>query len=240
MTAKTSRLELIDGLRGLAVAMMIAYHFCYDLTWFGWAQWRLLYDPAWIAWRSAIVTLFLFLVGVSLALRELNQVKPQHFWKRWAHIAAAALLVSLGSWLFAGDRFIYFGILHLVALALLLGSLCAALGRWNAVLGLLIVVIGLSVHSDMFNPKLWNWLGFASIKPATEDYAPLFPWFGIVLIGMALGQTWIQRGLPGAHYRLPRVLCWLGRWSLTVYLTHQMILIGMLWVIQSLIQRLMS
>jgi uncharacterized membrane protein len=158
----------------------------------------------------------------------------------YPHIAAAALLVSLGSWLFAGDRFIYFGILHLVALALLLGSLCAVLGHWNAVLGLLIVVIGLSVHSDMFNPKLWNWLGFASIKPATEDYAPLFPWFGIVLIGMALGQTWIQRGLPGAHYRLPRVLCWLGRWSLTVYLTHQMILIGMLWVIQSLIQRLMS
>jgi uncharacterized membrane protein len=234
MPSKNTRLELIDGLRGLAVAMMISYHFCYDLVWFGWAQWRMLEDPAWITWRSVIVSSFLLLVGVSLALRQFYQVQTRDFWKRWAQIAAAALLVSVGSGLFAGQRFIYFGILHLVALALPLAALCARFGRWNAALGLAVIVLGLSLHSETFNPKPLNWLGFASIKPATEDYAPLFPWFGVVLVGMALGQAWIQRGLPGAHDRLPSVLCWLGRWSLTVYLTHQMILIGVLWLIKRL------
>ncbi|MFN8761578.1 MAG: heparan-alpha-glucosaminide N-acetyltransferase domain-containing protein, partial [Burkholderiales bacterium] len=97
MRAKTSRLQLIDGLRGLAVAMMLAYHFCYDLVWFGWAQWRMLEDPAWIGWRNVIVSSFLLLVGVSLALRQFFQVEAQDFWKRWRQIAAAALLVSLGS-----------------------------------------------------------------------------------------------------------------------------------------------
>jgi uncharacterized membrane protein len=234
MKAKTSRLQLIDGLRGVSVLMMLAYHFCYDLVWFGWAQWRMLEDPAWIGWRNVIVCCFLLLVGVSLALRQFFQVEAHDFWKRWAEITAAAVLVSLGSWLFAGERFIYFGILHLIALALLLGTLSVRLGRWNALLGLLVIAAGLGINSDAFNPKYWNWLGFASIKPATEDYAPLFPWFGVVLLGIALGQTWIERGLPGAHHRLPGILRWLGRWSLAVYLTHQVLFIGLLWLVKHL------
>ncbi len=235
-----ARFESIDGLRGCAVAMMVAYHFCYDLVWFGWAQWRIFDDPAWIAWRSVIVGLFLLLVGVSLTLRDFFQTPASDFWKRWAQIAAAALCVSLGSWLFAGDRFIYFGILHFIALALLIGRALLAWPPSTRMLGLgtlaiLTLGLGLIFTHPMFNPMALNWLGFATQKPATEDYVPLMPWLGVVLLGMVLGLLWIRDGFPGAQQRWPAWLRWLGRWSLTIYLTHQLVLIGLLWGIKAFI-----
>ena len=119
---RPSRIAGIDAARGFAVVMMIAYHFCFDLTWVGWAGWRMLDEWAWIAWRSAIVASFLFVVGVSLAVREKSSrtaSAERRFWKRWAQIAAAALLVSLGSYALFPQSFIYFGVLHFVAVALL-------------------------------------------------------------------------------------------------------------------------
>ena len=63
------RLRLVDALRGLAVAQMIAYHFIYDIAYFGWIELAMTRDQPWVAWRTAIVTQFLLLVGVSLVLR---------------------------------------------------------------------------------------------------------------------------------------------------------------------------
>jgi uncharacterized membrane protein len=70
-------------------------------------------------------------------------------------------------------------------------------------------------------------------KPPTEDHVPLLPWFGVVLVGVALGAA-----LPRARVALdrmgrlsPRWLGWLGRHSLLIYLVHQPVLIGALRVI---------
>ena len=91
------RLPLVDALRGLAVAQMIVYHFIYDLAYFGWIDLVMTRDQPWVAWRTAIVTQFLLLVGVSLVLRTSFKPSTADFWKRWAQIAVAALLVSVGS-----------------------------------------------------------------------------------------------------------------------------------------------
>ncbi len=114
------RLAVVDALRGFAVAQMIVYHFIYDLAYFGWLDLAMTRDQPWIAWRTLIVTQFLLLVGVGLVLRSSFKRAASDFWKRWAQIAAAAAFVSLGSWLLFGPRFIYFGILHFVAAALLI------------------------------------------------------------------------------------------------------------------------
>ncbi|MFN9211728.1 MAG: heparan-alpha-glucosaminide N-acetyltransferase domain-containing protein, partial [Betaproteobacteria bacterium] len=64
-----ARLPLVDALRGFAIAQMIVYHFIYDLTFFGWYGTVMARDPVWIAWRTAITTQFLLLVGLGLVLR---------------------------------------------------------------------------------------------------------------------------------------------------------------------------
>lgn len=241
------RLDLVDAARGVAIAMMIAYHFCFDLTYFGWTRWAMLDDPGWVAWRTLIVTSFLLLVGLSLALRDARDqadrgTTSKHrdatlaFARRWAQIAGAAVLVTAGSALLFPEAFIYFGVLHFVAVALVICRRAPRLGAWAIALGAAAIALGLSVHHPAFDPRFINWIGFAAHKPITEDYVPLFPWLGVVLVGSGLGALWVRRhcraapllskAWQAAPAGLRTLLAVAGRWSLTIYLVHQPILIG--------------
>ena len=234
------RLQLVDALRGFAVVQMIVYHFIYDLAYFGWVNLTMTRDQPWVAWRTAIVTQFLLLVGVSLVLRTSFKPSAVYFWKRWTQIAAAALLVSVGSWLVFGQRFIYFGILHFVAAALLLARPLLRLKAWNIVAGIACIAIGLIYTNEFFNTPPATVVGFMTFKPRTEDYVPLFPWIGVVLIGAGLAALWqranwqIPQALVPLNDRAPRWLLFLGTWALTVYLVHQPLLLGAM----SLVRRL--
>jgi uncharacterized membrane protein len=234
------RLVLVDALRGFAVAQMIVYHFIYDLAYFGWIDLVMTRDQPWVAWRTAIVTQFLLLVGVSLVLRTSFKPSTADFWKRWAQIAAAALLVSAGSWLVFGPRFIYFGILHFVAASLLIAWPLLRLGTSNIALGALCVLIGLIYTNEFFNAPPANIIGFMTFKPRTEDYVPFFPWIGVVLIGVGFAVLWQRTRwrLPAALAPLnecaPRWLLFLGTWALTVYLVHQPLLLGAMTLVRKL------
>jgi uncharacterized membrane protein len=230
----TPRLALVDALRGFAVAQMIVYHFIYDLNYFGWLQLRMLSDQPWTGWRTGIVTQFLLLVGVSLMLRTSFKPSLADFARRWAEVAGAALLVSIGSWFMFGPRFIWFGILHFIVVALLIARPLLPLGRANLAIGAVAIVIGLTVSHEAFNAAPASALGLTTRKPFTEDYVPLLPWIGVVLIGAGLGAWWKKNGwtvtaaLQPLNRRPPRLLVLLGTWALTVYLIHQPILIGAL------------
>jgi uncharacterized membrane protein len=232
--AQRTRLALVDVLRGFAVAQMIVYHFIYDLNYFGWVKLRMLVDQPWIGWRTAIVTQFLLLVGVSLVLRMSFKPGLGDFLRRWAEVAGAALLVSVGSWALFGPRFIWFGILHFIAAALLLARPLVRLGPWNLLLGAVALLAGLTLADAAFNPAPASAIGFVTRKPGTEDYVPLFPWIGVVLIGVGLGSLWQRNGwrVPRAFVPLdarpPRLLRVLGTWALTVYLVHQPLMMGLL------------
>ena len=248
MTAKTTlrrdhtgqRFAGIDALRGFAVAQMIVYHFIYDLNFFGWMHLVMTRDQPWLGWRTAIVTQFLLLVGLSLALRHAFKPAWSDFWRRWLQIAGGAALVSVGSWWLFGSRFIFFGILHYVAAALILVRLVVPLGRWNVALGVAALVVGLFFKDEVFDSRTLTWIGFATHKPSTEDYVPIFPWIGVTLIGAGLGAVWQRAGfaIPAALQTLnaapPRLFVWLGTWALTIYLVHQPLLIGLLWVVKKL------
>jgi uncharacterized membrane protein len=241
MMTRAPRLPLIDALRGLAVAQMIVYHFIYDLKYFGWVQLAMTRDQPWVGWRTAIVTQFLLLVGVSLVLRAARRPGAREFWRRRAQVAAAAALVSAGSWLLFGPRFIWFGILHFIAVALLLGRLALPLGAWNLALGAALVVAGVTFSSPLFDAPPWQAIGLMTFKPRTEDYVPLLPWMGVVLLGIGAASLWQRRGfallpaLAAINAAPPRLLTLLGTWALTVYLLHQPLIMGALWAVKRLL-----
>jgi uncharacterized membrane protein len=228
------RLPIIDALRGFAVAQMIVYHFIYDLNYFGWVTVRMLTDQPWTGWRAAIVSQFVLLVGVSLMLRSAFRPDSRDFWRRWAQIAGAALLVSAGSALVFGPRVIWFGILHFVAAALIIVRPLVRLGTWNLALGVGIIAVGLLYSNPVFNQPPLAIVGFVSALPRTEDYVPLFPWLGVVLVGAGLGSLWqtqdweVPAALQGLNASPPRLLVFLGTWALTIYLVHQPLLMGAL------------
>ncbi|MDR0247523.1 MAG: DUF1624 domain-containing protein, partial [Burkholderiales bacterium] len=73
-------------------------------------------------------------------------------------------------------------------------------------------------------------IGFVTELPRTEDYVPLFPWLGVVLIGIGAAPSLpIQKAVPSSLSRAARLLTWMGQHSLWVYMLHQPILIAVLW-----------
>lgn len=227
------RFDRLDALRGLAIVWMAAFHFCFDLNLYGLLAPRQNFyvDPFWTVQRSCIVTLFVFCAGLGQAVAfEAGQGWPR-FWRRWVKIAGCAVLVSAGSALMFPKSWISFGILHGIALMLIVSRLAAPLRGWLWPLGALALVLPWLVQHPFFDTRWTNWVGLVTRKPVTEDYAPLLPWVGVMLWGTAAGQ-WLlarQRGaLAGAVPAAARPLALLGRWSLSFYMVHQPVLIGLI------------
>jgi uncharacterized membrane protein len=241
----TPRYTAVDVLRGLAMVWMTVFHFCFDLQHFGYLQANFFTDPFWTLQRVAIVSLFVFCAGLGQAIATHQGQTWSRFWKRWRQIALCALLVSLGSWFMFPNSYIHFGILHGMAAMLVLARLLAHQGQRLWLLGALALAmpwLATYVHAawpgaDVLNGRALNWLGLVSHKPITEDYAPLFPWVGVMCFGLAAGQWVLHRHAAaleciGMALRQSaaggpvRGLALLGRWSLSYYMLHQPVLIG--------------
>lgn len=226
-----ARYPRLDALRGGAVVWMAVFHLFFDLNHFGLVRQEFYRDPFWTGQRTAIVSLFLFCAGLGQALALAQQQAWPRFWRRWAQVAGCALLVSLGSWFMFPRSFIFFGVLHGLALMLVLGRLSAPLGRALWPLGLLALVLPWIVQHAFFDVRWTAWVGLGTRKPLTEDFVPLLPWIGVLLWGLAAGRWllvhrpgWLQGPLP----RGMRPLAVLGQWSLSFYMLHQPVLIGLI------------
>jgi uncharacterized membrane protein len=228
-----ARLASIDALRGIGILLMVAYHFAFDLAWFRVINADFNHDPFWLVARALIVTLFLALVGVSLTLAKRAHPGPQPFWRRVALIAGCAILVSIASYLTFPQTFITFGILHAIAVSSVIARPLIGFPRVALIAGIAIIALGTLIQLPLFDRPWLNWVGMMTHKPATEDYVPLFPWLGVVLIGVALGAALprMQRTLAKVDRFAPPWLAWLGRHSLVIYLVHQPILVGALRVV---------
>jgi len=236
---KNQRFDTLDALRGLAMLWMTGFHLVFDLNNFKLVTQDVYRDPFWTWQRTLIVSLFLLCAGMGQAMATAQGQSWPRFWQRWAQVAGGALLVTAGSWLMFPNSFIYFGVLHGLALMLILVRLTARWGRWLWLLGALAIASKfifehllqtgpLAPWVDSLNSMRWNWLGWISQKPVTEDYVPLFPWLGVMWWGAAAG-AWVLRQQPGWLARpMPQALhalAGLGRWSLSYYLLHQPVLI---------------
>jgi len=131
----SGRIEAVDALRGVAMLWMTAFHFCFDLNHFGHIHQNFYLDPFWTWQRSAIVSLFLLCAGLGQAIAVAQGQSWPRFWRRWAQVAGCALLVTAGSWLMYPQSFIYFGVLHGMAVLLIIARLTAHWGRWLWLLG---------------------------------------------------------------------------------------------------------
>ncbi|MDR3368346.1 heparan-alpha-glucosaminide N-acetyltransferase [Rhodoferax sp.] len=248
---KIQRLDSVDALRGLAMVWMTAFHFSFDLNHFGYIQQNFYSNPFWTVQRTLIVSLFLFCAGLGQSIAVAQGQSWSRFWRRWAQIVACALLVTAGSWWMFPQTFIYFGVLHGMTLMLIVARLTASWGRWLWLLGGLAIASKFIAASALntwaggqfsiyFNAPMLNWIGWITRLPVTEDYVPVFPWLGVMWWGLAAGN-WLMQSRPEVM-RLKLATCLqpsavLGRWSLSYYMLHQPVMIGLLsalaWLMRS-------
>ena len=231
--ATPSRIAGIDALRGGALCLMFVYHFSFDLRYYKVIASDFENDPFWLGFRALIVTSFMTLVGISLVLAYRAGATRAHFWKRIGVIAACAIAASVGSFIVFPRTFIYFGILHCIAVASILAWPVVRWPRLALVIGIGVIVAGFAISHPLFDQRGLSWIGFTTHKPATEDYVPLAPWMGFVLVGVTAGQAIARRGYrPVAPLaNAPAWLRFLGRHSLLVYMVHQPLLLGLLWIL---------
>ncbi len=249
-----ARFDRLDALRAVAMVWMTVFHFCFDLNWLGlMPRQQFLSDPFWTWQRTAIVSLFLFTAGMGQAValhsqqlvgRPWAQRFDRRFWHRWLQVAGCAVLVSAASAVAFPHSFIYFGVLHGLAIMLVVLRLSSGWGGWLGGAGVAAISLKFIAENTIntiagllyFNEKWLNWLGFISQKPVTEDYVPLVPWLAAVWWGLAAGQ-WVLHHRPNwlmGGSTVVRTMAVAGRWSLSYYMVHQPVLLGALMVFKAL------
>lgn len=237
-----TRHDALDALRGVALLWMTLFHFAFDLNYFGFIQQDFYHSPVWTLQRTCILSLFLFCAGFGQAIAVSGAQGWPRFWRRWLQIAGCAALVSAGSALVFPQSWIYFGVLHGMAVMLLIARVTAVWHRGLWLAGLAAVAAGLlapQAHAlwpwlAVLDAPALHWIGLVSRKPITEDFVPLLPWLGVVWWGMAAGQwamarRWLHPGAPvRSSSRVVAALAQIGRWSLRWYMLHQPLLMGAL------------
>lgn len=308
----------IDTLRGIAIVMMVIYHFLWNLYFFGFVSFDTLISPFWKYFQRYIACSFILLVGVALvvshnAARRSAQEKSTSrkkvattspkgassstpLWRDMDRlgllagsvsaliVAAVATplqqtiailyLVVIGiAWLvdkmgrgasdsdnrtgfqkalwrglnvfgwgmvvttsvaMGGTGSVDFGVLHLIGFSII-ASYPFLKFRWiNVGLWLLFNIAGWFLIPDRAEAgNLWLvWLGWRPPAYGAVDYFPIFPWFGVVLLGIAIGNLVYGSGrrafaLPDlSAWFPPNALQWLGKRSLLIYVIHQPIMFG--------------
>ncbi|NLM69468.1 MAG: DUF1624 domain-containing protein [Firmicutes bacterium] len=231
-----SRFPEIDLLRGLSVMAMVLYHGFWDLSYFDLVTWDIFpFDPQLTA--KTIGSSFLLITGICLSISFSRSNKPNKLLVRglkllgWAAVISAVVYIGL-------DEYILFGILHLIGVSIILAPLFLPRPILAGLTG--ITVIATSNYLKQL-PTAQAWLlplGIGRTTMSMVDYYPLFPWFGVVLLGIWVGSICYPQGkrrfpvlaltrlnkLPGARF-----LRFLGRHSLKIYLVHQPIIYAALY-----------
>lgn len=228
------RIPALDVARGLAIAAMISYHLAWDLYFTGFSDINAATDPWLRLYAKTIAGSFLAISGIGLVLAHGGGIRWSTFLRRLAVIAGAALAVTVGSWFAFPQSFIFFGILHCIALCSVLALPFLRAPLWLvAAAALAALALPWAVASPAFEAWWLSWLGLGVIPPLSNDYVPVFPWFAFVLAGIAVWR-WLAPYIPeeGGAWRaegaIGRLLVFAGRNSLVIYLTHQIVLLGAL------------
>ncbi|WP_168199153.1 heparan-alpha-glucosaminide N-acetyltransferase [Pseudorhodobacter turbinis] len=230
MRQQQERILWLDMARALAVVGMVVYHFTFDLAMFGYIPAPTPVTGFWAIFARAVAGSFIALAGFGLVLAHWRGIGWRRFWRRLGIVAAGAALVSLATWFVMPGQFVFFGILHSIALSSVIGLAFLRL-HWVGMLGLAAAVIALpQVWRDVIfdAPPLW-FVGLSAHVRPSIDFEPFFPWFGAFLIGMAVAKLMLSAGPMARSTPTPAMerVSFIGRHSLVIYLIHQPVLIGL-------------
>lgn len=227
------RLPALDAARGLALIAMATYHFSWDLEFFGYLAPGTSTQGFLRIYARLIASTFLFLAGFSLVLAQYPTLRLQPFLRRLGVIVAAALAISVATYWFTPESWIFFGILHAIALSSLVGLLFLKAPPLVTLVAAAVSFALPLLRSPSFDAWYFWFLGLSETLPRSNDYVPLLPWIGALLTGIAVARFLIDGNRLGWIARLPAGPAWLrwgGRHSLTVYLLHQPVLIAGLYL----------
>lgn len=242
MEPQIKRFWEIDCLRGVAVLLMLVFHLLYDLVFFGLAELNLHSAPLLYLGRCSAF-LFILISGIALSLSYTRTVhnsskKPdfRKYLQRGFKLFSLGLAITGITRIFFEEQYIVFGILHFFGVSAVLAYPFLRLKAKNLILGFFFIIIGLYLQNLRFGFFILLWLGFQPYNFQTLDYFPIFPWFGVFLIGLYLGGVFYPDGKrkhPVPHFAETgslKLLSTVGKHSLFVYFLHQPLFLSLLFI----------
>ncbi len=233
----------IDFLRGFAIILMIFFHIIYDLNFFSITNFRI-YSGIILYIARLSASIFVILAGISLSIsysKSKNWLKTNDiilkFIKRGLKILFLGVIISVITWFYIPRGFVVFGILHFIGTSIILSLIFIRYRVINIIFGLFFIIVGFYLKSLTFDFNILIPLGFIPNNFWTIDYFPLFPWFGIFLIGISIGNIIYPDFKRKYEIKdlsknlLVKSFCFLGRNSLLIYFLHQPIIIGIITIL---------
>ena len=214
----------VDLIRGFALVLMIVFHLFYDLNHFNYIDINIRSGIECHYFRFFILTLFIGTVGISLTLANTNGLKLKAIKIRTLKLLLAATLITITTLFSNPAMWIYFGVIHFILLASLVGLLFVGRPLLSLILGVTILVL---FNLDLISTH-WLYLQLRELlhlPKYTEDLVRFVPWFGVVLIGIFIGHK-KYFDFNTQENRLTKPLTFLGKHALVIYLVHQPILFG--------------
>lgn len=233
----------IDTARGVAILLMILFNWSFTLYYFN--IFTIAEGPLYWFWFPRLIAgMFILIAGLSITIsfsRVKKRVKDKgkvfvrnKYLLRGARIFGYGLLITAMTYLAVPQGTILFGILHFIGVAIILSiPLLSATKRTILIAALISFLIAIILGSFTVDFPWLLWLGLRPEGFFTLDYFPIFPWFSVFLIGMALGKAWYPDGKRSftLKERKSTLLSLFGRRSLFIYLIHQPLLIAVLYVL---------
>lgn len=241
----------VDAVRGIALIGMIVYHFLACMVIFH----MIVEDEEFLTYYGTINVAsasFVLIAGVALILRHARRKgrTNREYYRSIVVKAVFLFVVAIGitiatwigaMWLLDNEVFVKFGFLHMLSVSMLLCLPLLRFGKWNILPGVLVILIGIFVMPEITAPEWLYPLGIhgADFLSTTQDYFPLLPWFGVLLVGIALGDLFYPNGIRS--FRFPaagpagKFLARIGNGKVTlaVYLIHIPVIFAILWVVST-------
>jgi len=234
-----SRFIELDFLRGFAITHMILLHVLWDLDYY-----KIYPLNSTIQGTNVIVqVMFFLLLGICLAItfnkKKDNPIKLyKHLLKRGLWVFSLGMFLTIITLIFMPDRPIIFGVLHCIGFCIILSIPFLKLGKLNHPIATAFIAFGIFIGAfTIQNPTIMHiifGIHQANIWTYTIDYFPIFPWLGVCLLGISIGNILYKDNkrrfyMPDISKYLPiKTVSWLGRHSLTIYLVHQPAIVGVL------------
>lgn len=225
--AAAGRIQFLDGLRGIAIILMVVNHTArwWTAVSLGWERYYLVYLSV-----TLPAAIFLFLVGFCLPLSfaRVAAARRPALWPtlrkytlRGGGIVLGGLLLNVV--VFPRDPFWTGGVLQTIGLAVILLApalwiVSSRAGRWV----LLALAVGLYASFALLFDRLARITADSFVSQAFFRDFPPWPWLGAALIGLVAGWAWLdaRRRGPGAEARYFWTAAALGALAVAAYFLY--------------------